>query len=547
MNDEDLRSVEAQLAALRERFALNLRQSLADLLAMTADGREPTAELLEHLHARLHRLAGAGGSFGHAELSQRAATLSRRIQDWLRPTVLAPDWRALCEELKGLQTIAPQAPAGSAIQPAERVAEPRLGHELAQLLMVHPDAELRARLGDGLVEFGYMVTRCAHAADALATLRAGLQPDLLLLQLDDQTAALVQQLRGERSGHQLPALLLAGAPGFAAQLAAARCGGDDLLLLPVDTPTVAGSVERLLRERERPPCRVLIVDDDTELAEHYQLVLRQAGMLAEWVSDPLQVPERLDRLRPDVLLMDLYMPQYNGAELAQAIRYEEGWQGLPIVFLSAEGDLNLQMKAMGSVADDFLVKPIADMQLVASVRARTVRARRLAELMSQDSLTGLLKHGSIKDRLVYELERAARSGKPVSVAMVDIDHFKSVNDRWGHPMGDQVIKALGRLLRQRLRRQDSVGRYGGEEFMLVLPECEQAEAMRLIDDIRVGFSHLRFQCQDQVFEATFSAGLAASSAPGEAQEVLGAADAALYRAKHGGRNQVCGAGREDMP
>lgn len=547
MDDSKRPSVEAQLAALRERFALNLRQSLADLQAMSAAPREPTAELLEQLHARLHRLAGAGGSFGHAELSERAAALSRRVQDWLRPAVPAPDWQALRLELASLQTLAPPASLPPPPLPAERPVEPRLGHELAQLLLVHPDGSLRAGLGDGLVEFGYVVTRCANASEALAALRAGLQPDLLLLRLDEQTAALMQQLRGEHSGMQLPALLLADAAGFAAQLAAARSGGDELLVLPVDTPTVAGSVERLLRERERPPCRVLIVDDDTELAEHYQLVLRQAGMLAEWVSDPLQVPERLDRLRPDVLLMDLYMPDYNGAELAQAIRYEEGWQGLPIVFLSAEGDLNLQMKAMGSVADDFLVKPISDMQLIASVRARTVRARRLAELMSQDSLTGLLKHGSIKDRLIYEHERAARSGKPMAVAMVDIDHFKTVNDRWGHPIGDQVIKALGRLLRQRLRRQDSVGRYGGEEFMLVLPECEQGEAMRLIDDIRVGFSHVRFNGQNQVFGATFSAGVAASSAHSEAQEVLGAADAALYRAKHEGRNQVCGAGREDRP
>jgi len=313
---------------------------------------------------------------------------------------------------------------------------------------------------------------------------------------------------------------------------------------------VAGSVERLLRERERPPCRVLIVDDDTVLAEHYQLVLRQAGMLAEWVSEPLEVPSRLERLRPDVLLMDLYMPHYNGAELAQAIRYDPGWQSLPIVFLSAEGDLNLQMQAMGSVADDFLVKPISDMQLIASVRARTVRARRLAELMSQDSLTGLLKHGSIKERLAHELERAARSGRAASVAMVDIDHFKSVNDRFGHPIGDQVIKALGRLLRQRLRRQDSVGRYGGEEFLLVLPECELPEALRLLDEIRVGFGHVRFQCQGQDFGATFSAGVASSRSFGTAQDLLSAADTALYRAKHGGRNRVCpatAADAEDTP
>ena len=114
-------------------------------------------------------------------------------------------------------------------------------------------------------------------------------------------------------------------------------------------------------------------------------------------------------------------------------------------------------------------------------------------------------------------------------------------------MGDQVIKALGRLLRQRLRRQDSVGRYGGEEFLLVLPECEQAEALRLIDNIRVGFGHVRFNCLGQSFGSSFSAGIASSSDFSAAQDLLSAADAALYRAKRGGRNCVCGAGTEETP
>lgn len=546
MNDADPRNVEAQLAVLRERFALNLQQSLTEMQALTGADSEPVPELLQQLHDRLHRLAGAGGSFGHAELSLRAAALCRRLHDWLQPTVSAQDWQALRQALADLQNLA--APTPAAVPAAPRAAATRpLANDLAQVLLVHPDPALRDSLGDGLSEFGYAVTRRADAATALATVRGGLRPDLLLLALDAESGAQVKLLRGERSGQQLPVLLLADTPGFAAQLNAARSGGDDLLVRPVDTPTVAGSVERLLRERERPPCRVLIVDDDVVLAQHYQLVLRQAGMLAEWVSEPLEVPGRLERLRPDVLLMDLYMPHYNGAELAQAIRYEPGWQSLPIVFLSAEGDLNLQMQAMGSVADDFLVKPISDMQLIASVRARTVRARRLAELMSQDSLTGLLKHGSIKERLAHELERAARNGKAAAVAMVDIDHFKGINDRFGHPMGDQVIKALGRLLRQRLRRQDSVGRYGGEEFLLVLPECEQAEALRLIDNIRVGFGHVRFNCLGQSFGSSFSAGIASSSDFSAAQDLLSAADAALYRAKRGGRNCVCGAGTEETP
>jgi diguanylate cyclase (GGDEF)-like protein len=158
--------------------------------------------------------------------------------------------------------------------------------------------------------------------------------------------------------------------------------------------------------------------------------------------------------------------------------------------------------------------------------------------MSQDSLTGLLKHASIKDRLVQELDRANRHGKPVTAVMVDIDFFKRVNDGWGHPMGDQVIKTLGQMLRQRLRRQDSVGRYGGEEFLAVLPECSAADAARLVDDIRQRFGAVTFTSEGRPFSVTLSAGIASSEMFRSEQDILAAADAALYKAKNSGRNRV---------
>ena len=197
-----------------------------------------------------------------------------------------------------------------------------------------------------------------------------------------------------------------------------------------------------------------------------------------------------------------------------------------------------QLSAMASGADDFLTKPISSERLVGLVRARAKRARKLNDLMSQDSLTGLLKHASIKDRLAQEVDRAQRQNRPLSVAMIDIDFFKKVNDSYGHPVGDQVIKTLGHLLRQRLRRQDSVGRYGGEEFAAVMPDCTTEDAVRLLDDIRQRFSEVRFIHQGQSFGVTLSAGVASINPGTDAANLLAQADAALYGAKHGGRNQV---------
>jgi diguanylate cyclase (GGDEF)-like protein len=155
--------------------------------------------------------------------------------------------------------------------------------------------------------------------------------------------------------------------------------------------------------------------------------------------------------------------------------------------------------------------------------------------MSQDSLTGLLKHAMAKDRLAQEVDRANRQGKTLVVA---IDHFKKVNDDWGHLMGDHVIKTLAQLLRQRLRRQDSVGRYGGEEFVLILPDCSLDDAQRLLHDIRLRFAEVQFGGHEKGFSVTFSAGIASNEHLRQAEELLAAADAAMYEAKRGGRNQV---------
>jgi diguanylate cyclase (GGDEF)-like protein len=342
----------------------------------------------------------------------------------------------------------------------------------------------------------------------------------------------------DRLGYRIPTIFLAAGTDFQTRLAVARAGGDAFLAKPVAIPALAGCIETLLRERGQAPYEVLIIDDDEVLAEHYRLVLAAAGLLAERVCQPEEVLAAMETLRPDLILMDLHMPSCSGAELARVIRYSEAWQSVPIVYLSAEGDLDQQISALGCGADDFMTKPISDVYLVAAVRARAARARKVTELMSQDSLTNLLKHATIKDRLAQEVDRAQRQNSPLAVVMLDIDHFKQVNDTWGHQMGDQVIKTLGYLLRQRLRRQDSIGRYGGEEFAAVLPDCTAVDALHLIDDIRQRFSEVGFVHQGQGFNITLSAGIATTEVCAGAAGLLAAADAALYAAKRGGRNQV---------
>jgi diguanylate cyclase (GGDEF)-like protein len=240
-----------------------------------------------------------------------------------------------------------------------------------------------------------------------------------------------------------------------------------------------------------------------------------------------------------VVLLDVSMPGCSGPELAQIIRMNDDWLRVPIIYLSAETDVSKQMNALIKAGDDFITKPISDNALVAAVFSRAQRARILSNALSRDSLTGLLKHADIKEQAAVELERAQRSGKPASVAMLDIDFFKKVNDSYGHAAGDNVIRALANLLRQRLRRVDSLGRYGGEEFLVVLPDCSAEQAHKILDEIRQRFAELKFIASGSEFSVTLSAGIASTETTStDASDLLDKADQALYAAKHSGRNRV---------
>lgn len=411
-----------------------------------------------------------------------------------------------------------------------------------RVVLIEDDQAVVTELSNGLSQFGYEVTYYTAFEEAKAAILAD-PPDVLVIDIMlagqspvDETDALTPLF--SQLGYSLPTIFIAAQTDFSTRLSAAKVGGNAFLTKPVDVSSLAGYIEILQQEQELKPYRVLIVDNDEVLAEHYRLTLASAGMLAEKVSHPSEALTAMQDLQPDILLIDFYMPECSGAQLARAIRYEDIWLGVPIIYLSAEDVLDEQIKTLDSGGDDFLTKPISDARLVATVRTRAARARKVNELMSKDSLTGLLKHSSIKDRIAQEVERAHRNGKPMSMAMVDMDHFKQVNDAWGHPMGDQVIKTLAHLLRQRLRHQDSIGRYGGEEFAVVLPECTAADAMRLLDDVRQRFGEVRFTHKGNSFAVTVSAGVADSEQCADAQGLLAAADAALYIAKKDGRNQV---------
>ncbi|MBU0808009.1 MAG: diguanylate cyclase [Gammaproteobacteria bacterium] len=539
--------LQQHLQRLSETFALRLQEDLpalgqdAEHLLHAVDPHEQL-HCLQTIREQLHKLAGAAGTFGFSRLGQRARELEQEAEQWL--TTLQQEQQSLQDFSKSLQQLAGQvyqpepepSPAPTTASPSKSAQSERRIYILEDQYAVGETMRLT------LNNFGYQAehfTRIAELDHALQQQR----PDALILDVnlpDESLTGLAYAASlQERLDEPLPLLVTTTQDDFATHLEAVRVGAMGFFTKPVDIPQLENRLERCFAQQQGEPYRVLIIDDDRELASRFSLILRGANMLVEMQHEPAEIFTHMRSFNPEVILLDVNMPNCTGPELAQIIRMNDDWLRVPIIYLSAETDINRQMNALIKAGDDFVTKPISDNALVAAVFSRAQRARLLSNALSRDSLTGLLKHADIKEQAAIELERAMRSGKPASVAMLDIDFFKKVNDSHGHAAGDNVIRALANLLRQRLRRIDSLGRYGGEEFLVVLPDCTAEQALRVLDEIRQRFAELKFIAGGSEFSVTLSAGIASTEgAPASASELLEKADQALYAAKHGGRNQV---------
>ncbi|MBI3948495.1 MAG: diguanylate cyclase [Armatimonadetes bacterium] len=325
---------------------------------------------------------------------------------------------------------------------------------------------------------------------------------------------------------------------FGARLQAVRAGADAYFTHPVDGRLVVDALDVLTQQPAAQSPRVLIVDDDVVVGAYYAAVLESVGMTVKTTDDPFAVMDSLSEFSPDLVLVDLYMPGCSGLELGAVIRQQQAYIGIPVVFLSVEDDADNHLAAMDPGADDFLTKPIRGDRLISLVTSRVRRARALQSLMTRDSLTGLLNHTRFREQLDLEVARARRQDADLSMAMLDVDHFKGVNDTHGHATGDLVLKSLAQMLRQRLRKTDIIGRYGGEEFAVILLGSGGSAAAAALDEVRRAFAEVRHRAQDALFSVTFSGGVADLREYPDAETLNAAAGGALYEAKRGGRNRI---------
>jgi len=401
--------------------------------------------------------------------------------------------------------------------------------------------QLAQELSDQLAFYGFTL----HRSKTVDDLAAAVERDCHLAFVLDAGAVLTDSASVDRiaamkakCGDKLRIIYVSDRDDYRTRLLAARTGGEAFFTVPVDMPRVVDKVDSLTMAATEEPYHVLIVDDDMEQVSYHALILQRAGMITSVVSDPEKMFAILIESKPELILMDMYMPGCTGAELATIVRQQEAFVDIPIVFLSIETDAEKQIEAVSCGGDGFLAKPIKPEHLVSTVKNRVERTRSMRFYMERDSLTGLLNHTHLMHNLSKEIQRAERVRRPVCFAMIDLDHFKNVNDTYGHLTGDRVLKNLSRHLQDALRKTDIIGRYGGEEFGIVLFNVDLETAVKVMDKVREDFSKMTHDSGDGQFSVTFSCGIAAYpkyDGPGPIGE---AADRALYVAKEGGRNQI---------
>ncbi|MBI3182663.1 MAG: diguanylate cyclase [Myxococcales bacterium] len=314
--------------------------------------------------------------------------------------------------------------------------------------------------------------------------------------------------------------------------------------------------------------KVLIVDDDRANVEVVRSGLAPYGYRFFEAHDGAQALSAIRQHRPDLIVMDVEMPGLGGVEVCRIVKAnqnESGFGFIPVILMTASHRSG-KVEGLELGADDYLVKPFDMLELSARVKSMLRlkalqdelvsknreldlanrelerKRRELLELSRTDALTGLINRRYFEERLAVEFARSDRYRSPLSCLMLDLDHFKAVNDTYGHAFGDRVLQEVSKVVVKTLRDVDLVARYGGEELIALLPETGPEEAMRASERIRKGIAELGLEADGQKrVRCTASIGVATFPVPAieTSEALLRAADDCLYAAKEAGRNRVC--------
>jgi len=535
------KSSEEKIAQLREDYVkgmpvrfLDMNQKYIDILESQRD-----AESIYELEMLSHTLCGSAGTFGFGDI----AGYCKRMEGLCQLLISDTNDKEIMDELSKTFSQLEEAILNPRVTSQEVLLDltiektVKLTSKLIYIL--DDDKELTQDLQLKIERYGYTVRQFQVLETFFDAVEKELPEAMIIdIMLDDDCGTDALKFLYDHLSVHIPSIVISAKHDFESRLKTVRASADAFLTKPFDTTDIIDCLESLIGDKNNESYRVLIVDDIEAMSAYYGIVLERSGIICETSSKPEEIMQTLADFEPELVLMDLHMPECRGDEMAQLIHQEKKYISLPIVYLSSETSAREQLLALQRGGDDFLTKPIRPSELVGAVMSRARRYRLIKSFINKDSLTGLLNHSSLKATLDKECARSSRSHQSFCFAMVDLDYFKNINDKYGHATGDVVLKNLSWLFKQRLRKTDIVGRYGGEEFGIIMPDTSMEAAEQTLNTLLKVFRDLDIKVNQEVINVTFSAGIAEYPLYQTADEICRAADKLLYDAKYAGRNRI---------
>ncbi len=514
---ELLRDRIAKLWAVKQpnflvRLAILTQAAQAEMTAAEMTAAEIiTAEQLELYRAaklEAHKLAGSLGMFGLTAGSEIALEIETLLS---APQRLGPPQRQqllqLVQTLQQLMSVGP--PPSSALAPLAIAPDPMARSR--QILIVDDDAELTALLhAEGQLR-GMQVAIAPHPQAAQIWLQQSC-PDVVLLDLsfadaDDKGVSLLATLAQQMP--DLPVLVLTSSQDFTDRLAVARHQGRRWLQKPTTPALVFEAIHQVLQQAQPVTARVLAVDDDPDILTLLQGALPTWGLEVTALTNPRQFWATLETTQPDMLILDLNMPDINGLELCHILRQDARWHGLPVVFLTANEDATVIQQVLAAGADDCCHKSMVPAALATRLRTRLDRTRQLRSQAEKDALTGLPNRQRASQDLETFLQLAHQAQQPLCLAVLAIDQLKQHNDQYGYAVGDQILYQVAHQLRQACRSEDIIARWGGAEFVLGLPGLTRQDGVERLAEMLEALRALNLTTSESgPWCITFSSGVA---------------------------------------
>lgn len=409
------------------------------------------------------------------------------------------------------------------------------------ILIVDDDENFCDMLSIQLEHLGYR-TRSIFDVKSLQESIKNYQPNAIFMDIifnnnRDAGTQIIAEIK-EQEDLNVPIIFMSARDDMQARLNAVRSGGSSFLCKNFNLGDLKNILDVIVPLQYDKTYKVLIIDDDRISAAYCSTILEHANIQVSITDSPETIFEQIISFDPDVLLLDMYMPNISGIELASVIRQHQNFSSIPIIIMSAETDVNKQFKMRSAGADDFILKPFKPHHLIDIILNRIQRSRQTKHLIYTDGLTGLMLFTKVKDQINNLLESCIRYNLDFSIALIDLDHFKDINDTFGHLNGDQILRSFAEFLLSRVRKSDLVTRSGGEEFTIIFPYTNGDNALRAVNSIREAFANRTQHLNNTPVKVTFSAGVSCISNHHDLEALLVSADQALYKAKESGRNNA---------